>query len=223
MPPLSTLIRPGRVHEAMGAGGRVFALALALGLAGPVIWLQERRARAMLCPQGVAPLVDPARLILVRAPDGLALLQLVEEALRSGAAPLVVAELGQAPDLTASRRLQLAAGAGGGRGLCLLPEGGARNTAAETRWLCLPVPGEGGGAGQLWELVKNKRGRLGAWLVDPLAGDAGTGGREAGAGRRQIAGGGEADPAAPAPRGARIGVPVGVERPGLGGPAPVPG
>ena len=56
-----------------------------------------------------------------------------------------------------------AAGAGRGRGLCLLPGGRARNNAAETRWLCTPVPG--GCGRQLWELVKNKRGRLGVWEV----------------------------------------------------------
>ena len=86
----------------------------------------------------------------------------MEEALRSAATPLVVAELPQAPDLTASRRLQLAAGTGGGRGLCLIPEGRLCNNAAETRWMCMPMPGLGSG-GQHWEALKNKRGRLVTW------------------------------------------------------------
>ncbi len=157
------LIRPGRVHEATGPGRRAFAAALAGRLSGPVLWVRERRARDTLCPQGLLPFFDPARLVLARPTGVRAVLQVAEEALRSGAAPLVVAELAEATDLTASRRLQLAAGAGAARGLCLLPQARTRPNAAETRWHCTPIPG--GGARQLWELVKNKRGRLGIWEV----------------------------------------------------------
>ncbi len=179
------LIRPGRVHEATGPGRRAFAAALAGRLAGPVLWLQERRERDQLCPQGLAAFFDPARLVLARPTGGRALLQMAEEALRSGAAPLVVAELAEAPDLTQSRRLQIATGAGSGagvgrtsgpkelpRGLCLMPQGRTRSNAAETRWHCCPVPsvcpsayGGDGRTRLLWELVKNKRGRLGCWEV----------------------------------------------------------
>jgi protein ImuA len=160
------LIRPGRMHEATGPGRLAFAAALAGRLTGPVLWVRERRARDTLCPQGLLPFFDPARLVLARPTGARAVLQVMEEALRSGAAALVVAELIEAADLTASRRLQLAAGTGVGdavRGLCLLPQARTRPNAAETRWHCTPIPG--GGARQLWELVKNKRGRLGIWEV----------------------------------------------------------
>jgi len=166
------LIRSGRVHEATGAGRRAFAAMLAGRLSGPVLWVQESRLADTLCPQGLRPFFDPARLILARPTGNLAVLQVTEEALRSGAAPLVIAELTEAADLTASRRLQLAASSGGGsvRGLCLLPEARARPNAAETRWLCTPIPevapgGRPSGGRQLWELVKNKRGRLGVWEI----------------------------------------------------------
>jgi len=155
------LVCPGRVHEATGAGRHAFAAALAGRVEGPVLWIQEGRVRDGLCPQGLMAFFDPARLVLARPAGALAVLQVAEEALRSGAAPLVVAELAEAPDLTQSRRLQLAAGAGHGRGLCLMPEGRGRANAAETRWRCAPMPG----GRQLWELVKNKRGPLGAWEV----------------------------------------------------------
>ncbi len=157
------LLRAGRVHEATGPARRAFAAALAGRLAGPVLWVQEAREAGMLCPQGLLPFLDPSRLILARPAGARAALQVAEEALRSGAAPLVVAELAEAPDLTASRRLQLAAGTGHGRGLCLLPEGRSRANAAETRWRCTPLPGRG--ARQFWELIKNKRGPLGCWVV----------------------------------------------------------
>jgi protein ImuA len=169
-------LAPGRVHEATGPGRLAFALALAGRLEGPVLWAGDARARDGLYAPGLSAFFDPARLILARPAGPLAVLQVVEEALRSGAVPLVLAELAEAPDLTASRRLQLAAGTGGGRGLCLLPGARLRSNAAETRWHCAPVPvpapapvaGPGAGWGdarQAWEIVKDKRGRLGAWQV----------------------------------------------------------
>jgi protein ImuA len=162
-------LAPGRVHEATGPGRLVFALALAGRLEGPVLWVADARGRDGLYAPGLAAFFDPARLILARPAGPLAVLQVMEEALRSGAVPLVLAELAEAPDLTASRRLQLAAGTGRGRGLCLLPEGRLRSNAAETRWHCAPVAaGQDAGWGharQHWEIVKDKRGRLGAWRV----------------------------------------------------------
>lgn len=161
--PELALIGSGRVHEAAGPARHAFAAVLAGRLAGPVLWIADRRGGEMLCPQGLAPFLEPARLILARPAGARALLQTAEEALRSGAVALVVSELAEAPDLTASRRLQLAAGAGGGRGLCLVPAQRLRPNAAETRWLCTPLPG--GPARQRWELVKNRRGRLDSWEV----------------------------------------------------------
>ncbi|MEM8790609.1 MAG: hypothetical protein AAGE80_03250 [Pseudomonadota bacterium] len=159
-PDLTRLLCAGRVHEAMGLGNRVFAASLARALSGPVIWLITQQSRERLCPQGLVRFFDPARLILVSPPDRRALLQSMEEALRSGAAPLVTGETGRAPDLTESRRLQLAA-AGGGRGLCLIAD--AMTNAAETRWHCSPRPGTE--TAQTWDLVKNKKGALGTWSL----------------------------------------------------------
>ena len=158
------LLSPARMHEAVGPGRRAFAFGLAARLTGAIIWIQDMRNQDALYPPGIAQMFDPQRLILVRPSGVVSVLQAMEEALRSGAAPLVVGELDQAPDLTASRRLQLAAGTGGGRGLCLVPEGRLRTNAAETRWMCMPMPGAGK-ACQSWEILKNKRGRLGQWQV----------------------------------------------------------
>ena len=167
--PDTAMLMPGRVHEAVGPGRMAFALALAGQAEGPVLWIRDARLRDGLYPPGLAAFFDPARLILVHPTGPLAVLQTAEEALRDGAAPLVVAELATAPDLTASRRLQLAAGTGGGRGLCLIPEGQLCNNAAETRWMCMPMPGLGAG-GQHWEAIKNKRGRLITWRARTAGG-----------------------------------------------------
>lgn len=167
--PDPAMLLPSRTHEAVGPGRLAFALALAGQLQGPVLWIRDARQRDRLYPPGLAAFFDPARLILVHPTGPLAVLQTAEEALRDGAAPLVVAELAAAPDLTASRRLQLAAGTGGGRGLCLVPEGKLCTNAAETRWMCMPMPGLGAG-GQHWEAIKNKRGRLVTWRARAAGG-----------------------------------------------------
>lgn len=174
-----TLLSEARVHEVTGAGRRSFALAVAARLQGAVLWIHDTQEPDLLYPCGLATFVDPARLLVARPTGKLPLLQTVEEALRAGAVPLVVAELREAPDLTESRRLQLAAGTGGGRGICLIPEGKLRTNAAETRWRCEPLPatqvaGQNRAGhpwagqhwtAQHWEIVKNKKGRLGKWQV----------------------------------------------------------
>jgi len=165
--PREAALRAGRMHEATGPGRRVLAAAIAGALEGPVFWLIEARIREMLCPQGLATHFDPARLIMIRPTGRIAVLQVMEDALRSGAAPLVVAELDQAADLTQSRRLQLAAGTGGGIGLCLVPEGGLATNAAESRWHACPIPAPvpGGTAPHRWMRIKAKHGRTGSWEV----------------------------------------------------------
>lgn len=158
------LLKSARVHEATGSGRRTFALAVAAQLEGTVMWLQDVSDANLLHPPGIAAFVEPARVLLATPSGTKSILQVMEEVLRSGVIPLVIAELREAPDLTESRRLQLSAGTGGGRGLCLIPERKLRSNAAESRWRCSPLPG-GGGARQHWEIVKNKKGRLGQWRV----------------------------------------------------------
>jgi protein ImuA len=137
-----TLAR-ARVHEFCGPSRRTLALMAARATLGPVLWLRPGWLPERLHPEGVLPLIEPGRLIFVtpRRPEDL--LWSVEEALRAGAAELVVAELPEPPGLTPVRRLNLAAEAGGeaGRrqpvGLLLTPgEGGAQG--AESRWHIAP-------------------------------------------------------------------------------------
>jgi protein ImuA len=160
----------GRAHEIAGPARRVMAAMAAAATAGPVIWARGDRVAGGLFPDGLSALVDPARIVTVRAPHGVEALWAAEEALRSGAAPLVVVEPREPPGLTPVRRLNLAAEAGGGP-LCLIltAEGGSA-AAVETRWWARPLPGwatvdapGGGPARWRFELLRDKAGPPGAW------------------------------------------------------------
>ena len=152
-----------RVHEACGPGAVGFAVRTAAQMADAVLWLQEDWALARINPLGFEGL-DPARLILVRTQGQTDTLTVAEEALRDGGVGLVVLQLSAALSLTAGRRLQLAAAAGGAIGLCLIPEG-MGSPAAETRWHCAPVFDPVDSTRQCWTLTKNKAGKTGQWHV----------------------------------------------------------
>lgn len=128
----------GRVHEVEGRGRSGFALFQATRLAGPVFWIvlahDRDRPMPVALPDGIAE-----RLHFIEAKDETDLLWTVEEALRSRPVSLVIAAPEKPISLTAGRRLQLAAEAGGTTGLMLIQEGRGSN-AAETRWKCDPLP-----------------------------------------------------------------------------------
>lgn len=147
-----------RVHEATGPARIVFALAAAARLAGPVLWIQPVWTPERLMGDGVSGWIEPNRLILARARTVVDILWTAEEALRSGAVPLVVAELPSLPTLTATRRLHLAAEAGAARGptplgLLLTPEPGGV-PGIETRWRLAPAPGWATDGKARWRLTR---------------------------------------------------------------------
>ncbi len=142
-------LRRGRVHELCGPSRLMLAALVMAKARGPVVWIRPGWLADRLNAAGLQPMANPARLILATAPRDDGLLWAMEEALRSGAAPLVVAEVLVPPGLTPIRRLHLAAEAGlaaahrdgttAPLGLILLPgQGGAQGV--ESRWHMTPAP-----------------------------------------------------------------------------------
>lgn len=168
------LLKIGRLHEIFGSAARAFAAALAgLRLAEeprrPVIWIGRLRGGGALDPYGLASFLDPGAVVFVETRKPLDALWAMEEALRVDSAAAAICELDQPLDLTASRRLQLAAAQGRALALALTQELDApRSNAAETRWRVeAAASGCEGFDAPIWrcELVKNKRGRTGAWRL----------------------------------------------------------
>ncbi len=175
------------LHHAAAAAAR-FAAGVLARLPGPVLWVMER---ADLFAPGLAGAgLHPDRVVYARMPrqrangkvggrDGVLLV--MEEGLRHRSLAGVVAELSGPLSLTASRRLQLAAEAGGAMALVLrrpwagdVPEGA---TAAATRWQvgalpsapAMPHAPEVPGLGQVrWrlDLLRSRGGRPGTWDVE---------------------------------------------------------
>lgn len=142
-----TLLR-GRVHELCGPARSSLAALILGASAGPVIWVSPGWLPERIYPAGLRDYAGPERIIFARARRPEDVLWAVEEALRSGAAAMVLADLPAPPALTPVRRLQLACEAGAeaarNRGrlpplaLLLTPEdGGAQGV--ESRWQMAPA------------------------------------------------------------------------------------
>ncbi|WP_232475883.1 ImuA family protein [Flavisphingomonas formosensis] len=179
----------GRLHEvfaseagdASSAAG--FAAMLAVRLGGALVWLRTDEAEAQgggLFAPGLGEIgIDPGRLLLGVLPDPLALLRAAAEVVRCPEVGVAVIELWRSPrplDLTASRRLSVAAEASGVTALLLRVAADPVPSAAQTRWAVRSVvskaleagaPGHpaldvellrqrGGPGGQRWQVEWNR-------------------------------------------------------------------
>ncbi|WCT75146.1 hypothetical protein PQ455_08000 [Sphingomonas naphthae] len=192
----------GRLHELVpaaeddGPSAMGFAIMLALrATPAALFWIGEDKAgRPRLHPPGLAELgADPGRFLFADAADEAGLLRAAADAVRSGAVGAVLlAPAGKAKlyDLTASRRLSLAAEGSGVTILLLRVAGDDGPSAAATRWRIAAAPSrplEAGAPGQptfTAELLRHRGGiTLPAWrlewnrddalfrLAPPLSGD----------------------------------------------------
>lgn len=149
----------GRMHEVYAAdpedagGAAGFAALLGIGLAEgagrsrPLVWIREGRARqggGVLQGAGLAELGGvPQDCLLVEAQDGKALLRASLDAVRCGGLGAVIAHVQGALrelDLTATRRLALAARQSGVTLVLLRIDAQPVPSAAETRWSVTSAP-----------------------------------------------------------------------------------
>jgi protein ImuA len=112
-------------------------------------------------------------LVVVHVPRVIDALWALEETLKCRAVAAAVAEItdGDAVDLTATRRLSLAARNGGGFGLLVQHKPSAMASAAATRWevaSAAGAPDQFGGVGLptfAVSLIKNRCGPCGRWII----------------------------------------------------------
>lgn len=170
------------VHDVLAASpgcGAAFCTLLLARTGGTVLWIALEAEELRAWPPGLARFgLAPSRLVLVRAARWSDALWAMEEALRC---PAVTGSVLAMPldrnadrsplDLTATRRLQLAAEGGGALGLLLRPDAaGAAPSATTSRWRvsahpAIPEAGPDEGCWQL-ELLRSKTGRPGGpWPV----------------------------------------------------------
>lgn len=163
-----------------GAAAMLFAAGIAARTRGQVLWCLTRPD--LFAPAMAQAGLSPGRVLYVEAGDEKSLLLCFEEGLRHGGLGAVVAEVARL-SMTASRRLQLAAEAGGTLGIAVRRfrhrrEAGAflLPTAAVTRWqvsvrpsvplpVPLPVPGIGR-AQWLLELTRCRSGETAQFEVE---------------------------------------------------------
>ena len=150
-------LEAGALHELLGGEGAGVALTVLLAArsAGLVLWCRTPRNAGLYAPGLAAFGLAPDRLLLARARTEQEALWAMEEGLRTGRLSAVVGEARKL-DLTASRRLQLAAEAGGGLALLLRPPDAVGASAAKTRWRVTSAPGAAPG----WRGVGRARWRL---------------------------------------------------------------
>ena len=187
-------IAAARETETAAASG--FALALAArsrreartgsqdaGTGAAIVWIAEDLSLAEngapygpgLDEAGIAP----ERLLMVTAARGREVLWAMEEALRCRAVGMVIGEIRPHNiDQVATRRLALAAAAGGTLGLILRTAPDDAPSAAVTRWIIGAAASAlfSGSNDERWHgigpprltahLVRNRRGHLGAWILE---------------------------------------------------------
>ncbi len=132
-----------RTSEVCGPSRRSLTLMLASLMDGPILWIKPSWHRLDLNAQGIVNFLNPGRITFVEPKRADDVLWCMEETLRTGTVPTVIAECDTPPALTPIRRLHLAAEQGAKMGkvkllpLLLTPaDGGAQGI--ETRWHATP-------------------------------------------------------------------------------------
>jgi len=173
------------LHEVAAADHRAtpaafgFLLALAASFASPagtLVWVAEKKERwnfGVPYGPGLVTLgLDPGAFVFVRCERAKDALWAMEEALRVGGTDVCVGARPKAMDLTASRRLQLAAENAGAPILLFRAHDDGNQSVAVTRWRVAPLPGSRDRFGFLehprWRvsLERARGGKSGTWDME---------------------------------------------------------
>lgn len=146
----------GRLHELFAAepadgpaatGFAAMLARLALPPTAPLLWLRQEEAERSgggLSASGLVQIgIDPARLVLLVLPDPVTLLRAAADVVRCASVGAAVIELWKQPralDLTASRRLAVAAEESGVTALMVRVDAEPAPSAAHTRWRVASAP-----------------------------------------------------------------------------------
>lgn len=163
-----------------GPAAEGFGLGLALQAGGTLVWIHEdsgRNEQGALYGSGLREWgVQTGNLLLVKVPNTAALLVAAEEALRNGApGAVLMTSWGESRswNLTASRRLALAATAGRVSAVFVRTGAQPRPSAADTRWSVNAAPSkalEAGAPGRpafQVSLLRNRAGvPPGEWIME---------------------------------------------------------
>jgi protein ImuA len=165
-------------HQSAAATGFVASLAGRVAPRRPLVWVRQDFSEielGALSMSGWAELgLDPRSVVSVRAADAEAALRTAADALACDALGAVVLEIwGEVRqfDLVASRKLTLASQASGITGLLLRVAAQPKPSTAETRWIVraahsLPAAPAWGAPVFDAELVRNRHGPLGRWIME---------------------------------------------------------
>ena len=146
-----------RVHEACGPNRRSLAMMIAQKMEGPIFWVTPEWNTDHLHADGMISFINPGRMTFITPKRTEDILWIVEEVLRSGTVPLVIADLSGLPALTPVRRLHLAAETG-------LTEGTPPPLGL------LLTPGDGGAPGveSRWHLAARHQGTDDIWQLNRI-------------------------------------------------------
>jgi protein ImuA len=177
----------GTLHEVFahesshGAAATGFAAGLAqrLGEGKPLLWVRQDFSALEFGELHAAGLLElglnPDSVILVRAADAGQVLKAAAEGLACAALGAVIAEIPAEPkilDLVASRRLAFAAAQKNVTAILVRLAAEPDASAAETRWQVRAARSSNDDENNEWgavfeaELIRNRHGRTGAWVME---------------------------------------------------------
>lgn len=154
-------LRSGRVHEVEGPLRSSFALSILRHTRTWALWVSDVSVE-VLRQRALDGMPDGSRFGCIRTGSRDETLWAAEQALRCPGMDAVVFDIQRGPDLFESRRLQVAAQAGGGIGLALIARQ-CQSSACDTRWFC--SRSDDPDHDWQWALTKARRSPPQAWRI----------------------------------------------------------